>query len=245
MTTLNLVRGGTIHPAPLPRSRCDNHSTYTPGCEQCKTRNRDRQRLHRRATILGTHLPGLVPAIGAARRLQALALAGYEAVDVAARMGVHREQIRRWRNPIAPTISRRRHNDIAALARQLDGTVGPSRRARTIAHGEGWQPLAAWDDIDNPDEQPQTREPHHQRDPRPLIHRVLAGRAPIDVLTIPEQARLWRCWADQREADNLPDGPRSFGRQFNISHHRAARIIAAAQQTPTTAADSRTNRKVA
>ncbi|MEV1013735.1 hypothetical protein AB0I89_23580 [Micromonospora sp. NPDC049801] len=234
------------HPGPaLPRGRCDNHTAYVSGCEACKTRNRVRQQMYRKASIVGTHAPGLIPAVGAARRLQALAVAGYEAVDIGTRLGVHREQIRRWRTPTAPTISRRRHNDIAALTRQLAGTVGPSRTARTVAHQKGWQPLAAWDDIDNPDEQPQVREAHHHRDPRPLIHRVLTGLAPIDVLTASEQARLWLRWAEQRELDNLPDGPRSFGRQFDISHHRAARIIAAAQQTPTTAAEGRTIRKVA
>ncbi len=230
---------------PLPRGRCDDHSVYTAGCDPCKTRSRTRQQALRKAQALRTYQPGFVPSIGSARRLQAFAFAGYEARDLAARFDVDREQIRRWRTPMAPTITRRRHNDIVNLAYQLHGTTGPSRLARTLAHNEGWQPLAAWDDIDDPDEQPQTREAHHQRDPRPLIHRVLTGAAPIDVLTLSEQARLWLRWADGRGQDGLACGPYAFGRQFDISDHRAARIIAAAQQTPTTAADGRTNRKVA
>lgn len=156
MSTLTLLPGGNHRPAaPLPRGRCDNHQLYRAGCPRCQASNRARRRAVYRAQAYGIHQPGHVPAIGAARRLQALAAIGYEAAHLAPMLGVGPVAVRRWRSHTTPTITRRRHNDIAALAARLDGTQGPSRRARTIALHQSWAPLAAWDDIDNPDEQPQ------------------------------------------------------------------------------------------
>lgn len=229
MTTLTLLSGGSIQPAtPLPRGRCASHSRYHAGCLHCQTSNRERRRAVYRAQAYGTHQPGHVPALGAARRLQALSALGYEAVHIAPLLNVHPDVVRRWRSHDRPTITRRRHNDITALADRLDGIPGPSRRARTIAHRKQWVPLAAWDDIDNPADKPHVRAPHQQTAPSTLISRVLNDDAHIDTLTAGEQASLWNAWAAQREASGLPDGPKSFGRQFDISPHRAARIIAIA-----------------
>lgn len=244
--TTTTTRAGTHRPAPPLPSTCDQHTRYTAGCPECQHHNRIRLRTEYRARAYGIHQPGLMPSIGAARRLQALACAGYEAVHIAALLGVSREQVRRWRTPLAPTISRRRHHDIAALTHQLADTPGPSRRSRTIAYRRGWAPLAAWDDIDNPDDTPSICDPNSSHDPRVLVNRVLTGRAPIDLLTEREQAALWRRWADQRRENALTAGVKSFARQFDISEHRARRIAAAAHNpTSSHAAPSRTNRKVA
>ncbi|MFI1194045.1 hypothetical protein ACH4T9_12420 [Micromonospora sp. NPDC020750] len=242
MTALTVLQGEQRCLARRHVATCDEHPAYLAGCDGCKTRNRERVRQRRKAAILGTHQAGRVPSIGAARRLQGLAVQGFGAVDLTPRFDVHREQLRRWRRPLHPLILRRTHNEIAALTSQLDGTRGPSRRARSIAHREGWHPLAAWNDIDDPDDVPQVREACHRRDPRPLIQRVLTGRAGIDVLTVNEQTLLWRQWAEQREQQSFKAGPKSFGRHFDISTDRAGRIIAAARASTD---PSIPNRKVA
>lgn len=228
---------------PLP-TKCGGHREYTAGCPDCQTAGRTRYRTIHRAKAYGIHQPSLVCPIGAARRLQGLACEGHEASALAARMGVTCGLVMRWRAPAVGSITRRRHNDIADLAEQLAVTPGPSRLARTIAHRNGWVPVSAWDDIDDPDETPRTRDDHHQRDARPLIDRVLAGRAHIDILTTDEQARLWVRWLNTRPEGVRDVSARAFGRQFDITRYRAARIGAAAQ-TSTTAAAGRTNRKVA
>jgi len=245
MLTNPISRTAARPARPLP-SKCAAHRRYTAGCPDCQHAARIYEAARAKAAILGIHQPQLVPAIGAARRLQALAAIGHDAVRLAGPLHTTPKQVRDWRTPTCPTITRRRHNNIRDLAEHLAETRGMSRMARTVAHHNGWVPLAAWDDIDDPDALPRLRDDRHQRDGRPLIERVLAGRAHIELLTEAEQARLCLRWVEDRQRQGLRHGPKSFGRQFDLSESRARRIIAAAQQqTPTTAADSRTNRKVA
>ncbi|MFJ8687390.1 hypothetical protein [Micromonospora wenchangensis] len=97
---------------------------------------------------------GNVLAIGAARRLQGLMYQRYRAEDLAPLLGADAVTVRRWRCCYFPSITMRRHEQIAALANRLEGTRGPSRIAHKRAVANGWVALAAWDDIDNPDEQP-------------------------------------------------------------------------------------------
>lgn len=99
---------------------------------------------------------GLKLSIGSARRLQALAYAHYSSDDLAPMLGALPEVVRRWRGGKAPMISGEWHDAILALARTLDGTRGPSRRAHAYATRQGWVPLAAWDDVDDPDAEPFT-----------------------------------------------------------------------------------------
>ncbi|MBM0235920.1 hypothetical protein JNW88_00260 [Micromonospora sp. ATA32] len=218
----------------LPHS-CDNHSDYTAGCTDCQAAGRVRFNTIYRAKVYGTHQPALVPATGAARRLQGLAAEGHEARHLANRLGVNCTLIVRWRTPAITEITRRRHHDIAELTERLASTPGTSRLARTIAHRNGWVPVAAWDDIDDPDEVPHLRDPRHVRDPRALVDRVLAGQASIDLLTDAELIALWRRWADD-PLRTYRDGSTTFARQFDISKWRASRIAAAAH----TAAAGRT-----
>ncbi|MFI6228584.1 hypothetical protein ACIBCR_14885 [Micromonospora echinospora] len=97
---------------------------------------------------------GRVPALGAARRLQGLAVAAYSVRDIARLLDAEPQCVRRWQLHTTPQISVRRHRQIAELADCLDGTTGPSPRAQRQARVKGWAPLAVWDDIDNPSDTP-------------------------------------------------------------------------------------------
>ncbi|MCG5464187.1 hypothetical protein MED01_002352 [Micromonospora sp. MED01] len=99
---------------------------------------------------------GLSLSVGSARRLQALAWAHYSSMDLAPMLPALPEVVRRWRAGTAPTISTDWHDRITALTARLHGSRGKSGRAHAHALREGWHPLAAWDDIDNPDATPQT-----------------------------------------------------------------------------------------
>lgn len=83
-----------------------------------------------------------------------------------------------------------------------------------------------------------------------MVRRVFTGAAPIGRLGREERAELWRTWRRARIAVGEPAGPVSFARQYGITRAEAQRAQHAAERathttTPTTAADSRTNRKVA
>lgn len=222
----------------------DHNPTYYGRAPRCCPVAPETNRVYRKRIREERHHVARMSPVGASRRLQGLVANGHPIAALARELGTNERSIYRWMGGHA-RIHRTRHNAIVALASALAEVPGTSRRARTIAHRHGWVPLAAWDDIDDPNETPKTRSAAHVRDGRVLIGRVLAGVASIDVLTVGEQHRLWQRWADERRHQKLPCGSTSFARHFGISEIRARRIIAAAQQTPTTAADSRTNRKVA
>ncbi|MEV5819252.1 hypothetical protein AB0L22_08765 [Micromonospora haikouensis] len=97
---------------------------------------------------------GLAVAVGSARRLQGLAYAHYSSDDLAPMLDVIPEVVRRYRSGTHRMIAEARAHSIQVVARQLDGTWGPSPRAHVHAIRQGWAPLAAWDDIDDPSAQP-------------------------------------------------------------------------------------------
>lgn len=107
---------------------------------------------------LTVHVPdsipdsGLVPALGAARRVGSLLAIGWRHEDITAAAGVNLASLLTGVAPKAVLARRWRAADRAF--RHLSGRPGPSqigaRRARAIGHC----PPLAWEDIDNPNERP-------------------------------------------------------------------------------------------
>lgn len=165
--------------------------------------------------------PATVPAIGARRRLQALLVLGYSYKDLPQRLGVSRRAVCDWiRGKGGGRISRRSHERIDRLYRELCMTPNPDADVRTInaARRNGYAPPLAWDNIDDPDEQPT-----YDADPADgldeiAIWRRLNGDKTVK-LSRPEQDEAWRQW----EASGK--GYDSFEKRTGISANRARKRI--------------------
>lgn len=109
-------------------------------------------------------LPGHVriTAVGSSRRLQALAVRGWSSRQVSERMGVPRWQVERLLTDAVIVAVEQARAVRAVTARLFDQDPPQTTRAerhsvslvRNRAKRNGWVPLAAWDDIDDPDAVP-------------------------------------------------------------------------------------------
>ncbi|WP_162815523.1 helix-turn-helix domain-containing protein [Microbacterium arborescens] len=100
-----------------------------------------------------------VDATGTKRRLQALMAHGWTFRELASRIGVDERQIT-WTMQ-AHTVTRARADAVASLYRALWDQPAPERtrdRTRRIAARRGWVGALAWENIDDPDEQPDTAD---------------------------------------------------------------------------------------
>lgn len=130
-------------------------------CDECREAHRARMSWRRRMYAYGRDVSGLVPACGAARRLESLALLGWSAAALGERLGWDPVTLHRVRQQ--PRITAVKHSAIVALFRELWDKPAPQRTkgerisaARTIqlARRRGYLPSLAWDNLDDPDEQP-------------------------------------------------------------------------------------------
>lgn len=135
--------------------RCPHHLHYLAGCTCCQTYRRIcvQQRRHRIAA--GTWQP-MTDSTGVARRLQALACAGYGTGLLAYHLVVSRENVIVWREQRRGLIRAVTHQIVSYTYERLIDRDGPSTLARSHASERGWHPIDAWDQttIDNPDAQP-------------------------------------------------------------------------------------------
>jgi transposase-like protein len=153
--------------------------------------------------------PLQVPAVGTARRLQALAAVGWTQVDLAARLGVTQARVGHLMNSLFPMVL---PETAAAVSRVYDelcmvvptdppptrrGEVRVHERARRQARRRGWVTALAWDEdaIDDPDARPHrsTRDarPHDDVD-EATVERLLAGeRVPSTRAEKQEVTRRW------------------------------------------------------
>lgn len=93
-----------------------------------------------------------VPAIGTHRRIQALAVAGHSLAFIGAELGITQQAVSSLlRRDVVWADSAVK---IAELFDRLQMIPGPSSRARRWALRRGWAPAFAFDDLDDPAEQP-------------------------------------------------------------------------------------------
>lgn len=99
-----------------------------------------------------------VDATGTVRRLRALVAIGWPLATVAPAAGLHRDQIARISRGGEPHVRAATADAVAAVYRSWCSRPGPSARARTTAARRGWHGPLAWDDIDDPNAEPEA--PH-------------------------------------------------------------------------------------
>lgn len=141
---------------------------------------------HTAAAVLAvTYRPtlpaGMVDVTPTARRIRALAAIGYPLSHIAQRLDRQQQQVWHWAWEKNATISTRIASQVATLCAQLEGTPGPSTRARNAALRNGWAPPLAWidddgqDTIDDPDAQPVVPDVRPDDVDEVLVHRAVQG----------------------------------------------------------------------
>lgn len=109
------------------------------------------------------HHPTWAPAIGTARRIQALAAAGWSVNSTARAADISKTLAR----DIASGRTRRVRHQVAAAVddvfQQRQNIEGPSEWTRTVAASHEWVLASAWDDIDDPNARPREFEAVHAR----------------------------------------------------------------------------------
>lgn len=125
-------------------------------------------------------------ATGTRRRIEALAALGWPLHELGAQLDMHPESVHRI-GRIHPAVYRRTAARVAAVYEQLCMTTGPSTRTRNRAHANGWAPPLAWDNIDDPHEQPKLHSPGSEGVDEVRIARAARGQLQSTVLARAER----------------------------------------------------------
>lgn len=107
--------------------------------------------------------PDLVPAIGTARRLQALAAMGWPVTRSGIEAGISDTHARNLAAGRHQHVTREVAAKVAAYYRPRCLRPGPSACAKTVALRNGWVTALAWDDIDDPNDRPHIHYPRRRR----------------------------------------------------------------------------------
>lgn len=104
---------------------------------------------------------GWVPIVGVARRLQALIVMGYTTQELADRTGYGVQGMPELIHAQQPWVKVATARAVDRVYRELMFTPAPetlaTKRARLRAQRAGWWPALVWDDIDDPDEKPESK----------------------------------------------------------------------------------------
>jgi transcriptional regulator with XRE-family HTH domain len=95
-------------------------------------------------------------ATGTMRRLRALVAIGYPIAQLAPRIGIYPTALGNIARGELHTVRLTTADTVALHYQQLICQPGPSSRARIEARKKGWHGPLAWDDIDDPNCQPET-----------------------------------------------------------------------------------------
>jgi hypothetical protein len=96
------------------------------------------------------------PAIGTIRRVRALYAIGHGQAAIAATTGLSESAISHIASAFTSSVTGATAAKIRAAYRVLCARPGTSRKARARAAEQGWLGPLAWDDIDNPEAEPET-----------------------------------------------------------------------------------------
>lgn len=147
-------------------TRCGTNAGYAAHirrreetCPHCRAAHAYATKRYVAAIELGS--PATVGATGTIRRLQALSVAGWTQTAIWQTAGIPYRPMKNVAK--LDRIRRTTAARIAEVTEQLWNQPPPTRtaaqkraasRARGIARTNGWAPLAAWDNIDDPNERP-------------------------------------------------------------------------------------------
>lgn len=121
---------------------------------------------------IGTPTEGSIGVVGTRRRLQGLAVLGHSLNETAATCGVGFSTLGMIRHGATTRVKARNANAVKNATDALGETIGGHWVVRRDALGKSWLPLMAWDDIDDPTENPY----RISNVPDPVvIQRILAG----------------------------------------------------------------------
>lgn len=99
-----------------------------------------------------------VPATGTVRRIQALMAIGHTLTSIADAADAHRSPLGKVLQGHYPTVTVATALSVARVYTQMSKKAGTSQRARNLAKRSGWHGPLAWDDIDDPNAQPETTD---------------------------------------------------------------------------------------
>ncbi len=148
--------------------------------------------------------PGhFVPCLGTARRLRALAAIGYGPRELGPMLDEPAAEVARLRRLHRDQVHARRAAAIAALYGRLEGTHGPSDRARAEARLRDWAPPLAWDDETHLDDPARTVSYTADDLSARMVQRACAGEVPAAALNEQERraavAHLLRAGLTKRQ----------------------------------------------
>lgn len=105
-----------------------------------------------------------VDATGTIRRLRALVAIGWPIDQLAPQVGIFPTALGNIARGELAHVRATTADTVALHYQHLVRRPGPSNRSRILARKKGWHGPAAWDDIDNPDEQPDLDPPADELD---------------------------------------------------------------------------------
>ena len=141
----------------------------------------------------GDPTEGSVGATGTRRRLQGLALQRWDLQSIADATGIGFSTVAAIRSGATERVYSRFYTTIRDWTASVEMEIGPSRQARLHAVKRGWVGLMAYDDIDDPNERPNTYA-HRRRDSvdEVTVQRLLAGQSvPSSPAEKDEAMRRW------------------------------------------------------
>jgi transcriptional regulator with XRE-family HTH domain len=109
--------------------------------------------------LKGSVTPRLVDATGSCRRLQALCAVGWPLLQLADRTNISATTFEDIVLGTRIRVTHETHETIRNLYRQLAFKPGPSGWVRAHAAKKGWHGPLAWDDIDDPNCEPEVDKP--------------------------------------------------------------------------------------
>lgn len=109
--------------------------------------------------LKGSSTPRLVDATGSSRRLQALCSVGWPLMQLATKAGISTTTLEDIASGARTQVAHDTHEALRSLYRELAFKPGPSGWVRAHAAKKGWHGPLAWDDIDDPNCEPEVDKP--------------------------------------------------------------------------------------